>query len=261
MLAALLLGALQGVVEWLPVSSEGVVAAVYSFAFDSPVDEAIAYALWLHLGTAFSVLVVFRSTVVDILKDLLRQPSRPSPLLRYLLVSVVVSAVVGAPLLLALDEVAARFGALAMVVVGLFMLVTGALQLRRGPGGSRTRDEASVTDAVLAGVAQGLAVLPGLSRSGLTVAVLLARQVDRREALVLSFLMSVPASLGAAVYGGLDAGPLQTGSAAVAAAVACLLGLVAIRGLLAIAERTNLGAFVIIVGVAIVAGAVWQAFN
>ena len=64
-----------------------------------------------------------------------------------------------------------------------------------------------MNDALVAGVAQGFAVLPGLSRSGLTVAALLSRRIERKEALVLSFLMSVPVSLGAALYASLDTGP------------------------------------------------------
>ena len=261
MVTDLLLGSLQGFTEWLPVSSEGVVTAVYSLFFHRSLSESIAYALWLHLGTVFSALIVFRREVYGIIQDVVNRPRSPSPLVSYLFISTAVSALVGFPLLLSIEEVSTRLGAIAMGLVGLLMFITGGLQLRRNVSGERVREEISHVDAVMTGVAQGFAVLPGLSRSGLTVSVLLARHVERREALVLSFLMSIPASLGAALYSGIDNGLLTSGGAIVAAAVACVVGLVTIRALLAVAERVNFGAFVIIVGTALVAGAIWQGFS
>ena len=109
------------------------------------------------------------------------------------------------------------------------------------------------------GVAQGLAALPGLSRSGLTIAALLGRRIERGEALVLSYLMSIPASLGAGVFALVDGGVASTWPALAAAVVAFGVGLVTIRALLAFAQRVNLGGFVAATGAVMVAGAVWQA--
>ena len=256
-----LLGSLQGLAEWLPVSSEGVVSALYSRLFDEPLSDSVAYALWLHLGTGVSAVIAFRHDVYRIVRDGLNRPLSPSPLLAYLVVSTLVSGLVGLPLLLFLDEVSDRMGGLAMAVVGLLMLVTGGLQLRRTETGERGRDQASGVDAVMAGLAQGFAALPGLSRSGLTVAVLLARRIQRRDALVLSFLMSIPASFGAAVYAVLDKGLSSSGGAVLAAAIACAVGIVTIKALLRIAERINFAVLVIAVGVFIILGAAWQALT
>ena len=148
-----------------------------------------------------------------------------------------------------------------MAIVGALMLVTGGLQLRRRQEGTRGRDDVSTIDAALAGVAQGFAVLPGLSRSGLTVAALVGRKVDRREALVLSFLMSAPASLAASLYVGFDSDFVISTEVVVAAVVAFVAGLVAIRALVTVARRVNFGAFVLILGVAILGGALWEAFQ
>ena len=131
-----------------------------------------------------------------IISDVVSNPLQPSPLIVYLVIATAISALVGFPLLLAVEELSGRVGAASMGLVGLLMFITGGLQLRKRQSGTRSREDISPIDAVLAGLAQGFAVLPGLSRSGLTVAALLARQVDRREALVLSFLMSIRASLG-----------------------------------------------------------------
>jgi undecaprenyl-diphosphatase len=258
MFEAALLGFIQGVIEWLPVSSEGVVTAVHTLAFDSSVSEAVAFSLWLHLGTVLSVLAALRGEIVQATKDAVASPLKPTRFVAFLAVGTLVSGAVGFPLLLGLDELSDRIGAVAMGIVGVLMLVTGGIQLRRSDSGVRTRDDAGVTDAALTGIAQGFAALPGLSRSGLTVAVLLARNVDRREALVLSFLLSVPASLGAGLYAALSDDVVMSSSAVVAVVVAAVVGFVTIRALMSVAERVNFAYFVIAVGVSIVAGAVWQ---
>jgi undecaprenyl-diphosphatase len=257
--AALLLGALQGVFEWLPVSSEGVVSASYSFFFDKSFDEAVQFALWLHIGTVPSVLVVFRRDCVGILKEVKNLRGCPSPFLTFLIVATIVSAPIGLGLLIGLEELSQRAGASAMAVVGVLMLVTGYTQLRSKDSGERGRADLSIPDAVIAGVGQGLAVLPGLSRSGTTIAALLARRIDRREALALSFLMSIPASLGAALWAGLRESFAWSGEALVSAAIAFVVGLVVIRLFMEVADRVNLGAFVIFVGLIILAGGIWQA--
>ncbi len=259
MTAALLLGALQGVFEWLPVSSEGVVSASYSFFFDKSFEEAVQFALWLHIGTVPSVLIVLRRDCIGIVKEVTSLRGRPSPFLTFLIVATLVSAPIGLGLLIGLEELSARVGASVMAVVGVLMLVTGYMQLRSKVAGERGRADLTLRDAVIAGIGQGLAVLPGLSRSGTTVAVLLARRIDRREALALSFLMSVPASLGAALWAGLSESFTWSGEALVSAAIAFVVGLVVIRLFMGVAERVNLGSFVIFFGLIVLAGGIWQA--
>ena len=259
MATAILLGVIQGVFEWLPVSSEGLVAAAYSALEARPLDEAVNYALWLHLGTVPSVVVVFWKDLVRAVREFLARPTRPSSFPSFLIVAVAVSAVIGFPILLALQELSDALGAAAMGVVGALLLVTGFVQLRRNESGTRDRTKLTTTDGLLAGVAQGVAVLPGLSRSGMTIAVLLGRRIDRREALVLSFLMSIPAGLGAGIYAAFDSEFTLSTEAFVATSVAFVVGLVTIKGLLAIAQRINFGLFVVLVGVTVLAGAAWQA--
>ena len=263
MTAALVLGVLQGVFEWLPVSSEGVVSASYSFFFDKSFDEAVQFALWLHIGTVPSVLVVFRRDCVGIVKEVaglrVGPGGGPSPFLTFLIVATLVSAPIGLGLLIGLEELSTRVGASAMAVVGALMLVTGYTQLRSNGNGERGRGDLSVLDGVFAGIGQGLAVLPGLSRSGTTVAVLLARRIDRREALGLSFLMSVPASLGASLWAGLSDGFAWSAEALISAAIAFVVGLVAIRAFMVVADRVNLGGFIIFFGLVVFVGGLWQA--
>ncbi len=258
MLAVIILGALQGTTEWLPVSSEGIVAAAYSFSSDRPLSEAVTYALWLHLGTALSAIIAFRRDIKPLIVELASIPRHPSPMLLFLITSTGVSGVLGFPLLIFLDNVSSRFGAMVMVLLGGLMLVTGCIQLVRRAGGQRGRDDVTAVDGVITGITQGFAVLPGLSRSGLTVATLLARGMNRRTALALSFLMSIPVSLGAGLYASVSGDFATSANGVLAAMVAFLLGLVTIRGLMAVAERLNFGVFVLSVGVLVIAGALWQ---
>ena len=255
---AALLGLLQGVLEWLPISSEGVLTVVYSQTNDASLIESVQYALWLHVGTMASATVAFRKDVVGLIKELTTRIRRPTPLLSYLILTTALSAVVGVPLLIALEEVSVRLGGVTMGLVGSMMIVTGALQFFRGKTNMRGRDDLTKIDGVLAGLAQGIAVIPGLSRSGLTVAALLLRGLDRREALFLSFLMSIPASLGVSFLTGLDSDFYITKEMLIGASLAFITGLASIRVLMAIAVKINFSVFMIVVGIAIISGAFWD---
>ncbi len=278
MTTAVLLGLLQGVSEWLPVSSEGVVAVAYSLMEDKPLNEAVGFALWLHAGTMPAALIVLRREVAALVREaaaLLAQRARPgasslpstrqprpnilnspSPLPLFLAVATALGMVIGLPLVLTLGELSGLVGASAMGTVGVLMLVTGALQLRRREAGDRDRTRLNIFDALLAGVAQGLSVLPGFSRSGLTVAALLGRGVEKREALALSFLMSIPVSAGGAVFAALGSGVTLSPETLAAAAAAFVAGMATIRAMLAFVQRVNMGVFVMLVGAAIAASAI-----
>ncbi|MCE2469007.1 MAG: UDP-diphosphatase [Dehalococcoidia bacterium] len=260
MLTAALLGLLQGVFEWLPVSSQGAVTLAGAYLLGREPDEALALALWLHLGTGLAAAVAFRADVAQLAAEALPGGPPRSQRLRFLVVATLVSAAVALPLLLALGDALpnAGGGAVVSLAIGALMMASGALQLRRPAGGIRMEGEAGLADAVLVGLAQGAAALPGLSRSGLTLAALLTRRMERQAALRLSFLMSIPASVGAALFAGLDSGLLMSGEGAVGAVVAAIVGFASIRALLALAGRVNFGWFVVLVGAGLAAGGAWQ---
>ena len=260
MLEALALGVLQGVTEWLPVSSEGVVAVVDSFAFDRPLADALAFALWLHLGTAVSAAAVFRREFIAVIRGI-RVSEPETPTARFLVVATLVSGLVGLPLLIGATELSVSLGNGAMALVGIAMLTTAVIQSRRPRPGMRTRETLTIRDAVIIGIVQGTAVLPGISRSGITVVALLIRGVERREALVMSFVLSVPVSLGAAAYVGLTSAVTITSEALLSAFVAGAIGVATIRGFLTVASRVNFAAFVGLMGLAIIAGVVAQAIK
>lgn len=257
MLTGIILGLLQGTLEWMPVSSQGVVALSYSLLMDQPISDAVGYALWLHGGTALSAAVAFRRDIAAISQDIISLPGRPSSLLIYLVVTTVLSALVALPVLVIFEDLSSSSGYIAMGIIGGLMVITGLIQLRRPISGNRGILDTSVTDAILTGVAQGLAVLPGLSRSGLTVVVLLVRRMDAQSAVKLSFLMSIPASVGASVYGFFNVETVYTRDGLLAGMVAFAVGLLTIRALIAIVGRVNIGVFVFGVGLLIVVGCCW----
>lgn len=255
---AALLGLVQGVAEWLPVSSEGVVAAIQTLALGADAADAVAFSLWLHLGTALAALAALRKDAAALARSVLRNPTRPTPAALFLALATAVSAPLGLALLMGMDGFSERLGGLAMALVGALMTVTGVVLLRgRRRGGARTREDVGAPDAILVGAAQGLAALPGLSRSGLTVSALLWRGVDRRESLALSFLLSVPASAGAGLYAALDSGFHASPEALLALAVSAATGFIAVRALMGLARRINFGWFAAAAGAGIAAGGAW----
>ena len=254
--SAFLLGIIQGITEWIPVSSQGIVALVSTWINDAGPSDAIAIALWLHAGTALSAAVAMRGEIVSISRESMAAPRRLSSPVRFLGLSTFVTAIIGVPLFFVLGEVADLLGSAAMLLIGLAMLAT-AFSIRCGLWeGERGRDDVGPADAVLVGAAQGLAVIPGLSRTGLTLATLLGRGYSQREAVVLSVLMGIPASVGAGVLA-LVASDMEFGLPAVIGLVtAAAVGAVTIRAVLAWASRVKLAPFVAVTGGVVAVGAV-----
>ena len=253
MLESILLGLIQGITEWLPVSSEGLVTASATFLLDKSLEDAIGISLWLHLGTALAALFSFKVEILNLTKGFMGNPSCFKGEIGFLFLGTAVSALIGLPLLLFAGEIfqsdptkngIQTFTAL----IGIFMIVTGVILLRSKRSGKRKRNDSGTIDAMLTGTAQGFSVLPGLSRSGLTVSVLLARGMDRRDALTLSFLLSIPAGIGAGLYTVFSTGIILSPEHLVAVGMSFITGLVTIRILLKLADRINFGIFVISVG-------------
>jgi len=255
---AILLGALQGIAEWLPVSSEGLVTVAYSAMTDGNLLDAVHFALWLHLGTAFSALVAFKRDLQELFMEFWAEPTNPPRMIVVLTAITIVSAVIGFPLLLLLDFATSGLGVTVMVLIGVAMFITGLSQWKRRVMGDRVISTFTWKDILLVGIVQGVSVLPGFSRSGLTVAVLLARRTNQRLALQISFLLSIPASLGAAFYVGIKGGFFGSLDGFIAGGVAFFVGLVVVKVLLKVVERVNFGILMMMIGVLIFAGSFWQ---
>jgi undecaprenyl-diphosphatase len=203
-LQATLLGALQGVTEFLPISSSGhLVLLQHLFGLHEP---AFIFDLFLHIATLVAVLAMYRQDVYALFaawwgprhgmpgNALERASARRLGLL--LVLANVPTAVIG---LLFESTFEQLFSA--PWIVGLALLVTGTLLwlLRPSSGRQRGTSEVGMAHAILLGCIQGLAITPGISRSGSTIAIALLCGVSRESAARFSFLMAIPAILGAAL--------------------------------------------------------------
>ena len=199
-LTAAALGALQGLTEFLPVSSSGHVAIGAQF-FDIR-ENSLALVILLHLGTLLATVILFRRDIAALAIEgiaALRDPSRfrSTPEGRTLIGIVLVTGITGVIGFL-LRNVAQAF-AEDLRLVGFGFLVSAAFLIASGVARG-TDGEVSWWQAAGIGVAQGVAVLPGISRSGVTIAVAMILGVQGSPAFRFSFLVSLPAIIGAALY-------------------------------------------------------------
>jgi undecaprenyl-diphosphatase len=209
LLPLLVLALLQGVLEFLPVSSEGqlLLVAVNLYGIDSA--TALSITFWLHIGTAIAVVLFYRKAIFVPLYHKIHstkmedeqndeEPRLFGPLFRFVLIGTIGTVLVALPLYFLLQEfVSQMMGEMVSALVGVLLLVTGiVLYFQRKVQGSRELGSISQREAFLLGLIQGFAVLPGISRSGMTLTYLLLRGVEREEALRLSFLLGVPAVAG-----------------------------------------------------------------
>ena len=256
---ALVLGIAQGITEWIPISSEGVLVLLMTnlFGHGGALYELVQQAVFLHLGTVCAAIVYYRHTLVDMITTLKGGGDvHTRSQVRFLVIATIMTGVVGMGLLLGLGSFIDSFsGGFLMVLIGVLLLITGGIQFLAKKGGEGSvRDEVTTIDALVAGAAQGFAILPGLSRSGLTVSALLLRRVQDDYALSLSFLMSIPAVIGANIILGSSALVLSWASV-VAFLSAFVMGFSTIHLLLRVARRVSFGWFVVGFGIlSIIAG-------
>lgn len=216
---ALVLGIIQGLTEFLPVSSSGhLVLFQHLFGLEEP---ELLFDICLHVGTLSAVIVVFYRDILEILAAMLQIPSRmrssggfmtllkADAAMRMALL-IVVGSIPTAVIGLLFKAIADRlFGSL--FIVGGMLWITGALLwlTRNIRSQGRPVTQTTLKDALIIGIVQGLAILPGISRSGSTIATALFLGVDRKVAGRFSFLLSIPAIVGALVLG-LDTPELHT---------------------------------------------------
>ncbi len=195
-LEAILLGILQGLTEFLPVSSSGHLAlAEHFFGITSP---GVTFEVFVHFGTALAVLWFFRARVTSMLRAVLRWAARrefdhgEARLALYIIIGTIPAAAVG----LAFDELVGEIFD-RPILVSSMLLVTGVILwlTRRIPAGMRRHETAR--DAALIGLAQAAAIMPGISRSGSTISAGLGLGLDRTRAAEFAFLLSIPIILGA----------------------------------------------------------------
>jgi undecaprenyl-diphosphatase len=216
----MVLGVLQGLTEFLPVSSSGHLAlAEYFFGIETP---GVTFEVLVHFGTALAVIWFFRRRVASILIAILgflvrREYDAPEARLAFhLVVATIPAAIIG----FLLEDVVGRFFG-SPIVVSFLLLLTGCVLWLTKLFEEGVRVEERTKDAILIGIAQAAAILPGISRSGATISAGLALGMDRTKAAEFAFLLSIPVILGATVMSIGDAIAMR-GELGVAAAAGTL---------------------------------------
>ncbi len=209
-LQAIIMGIVQGLSEFLPISSSAhlvITSNLYKVLKNIPIHEEstqeIFLDIMLHLGTLIAVLIFFRKDIMEIIKAFVNSiktkdfSDKNAKLALYILLGTVITVVIAFPL----NEVA---GALVFSpkIVGLLLILTGILLFSSEAYSKKLEEKSDNIDfktSVIMAIAQGLAALPGFSRSGLTISAGLLSKKDRVTAAKYSFLLSIPIILGASM--------------------------------------------------------------
>ena len=256
----LLIGFAQGMLEWLPVSSEGQIVLISIWQGIDP-SVAISLAFWLHLGTLGSVLLIFRKEwkrIIDLRKE------DKEKLRNLIIFSTIGTAIVGIPVRIFLLDIVdtESFAKVAMIIIAVSLIITGLLiQFSRKTHATNKKSLAdlSVKEQLILGLAQGFTIIPGISRSGTTVSALLFMGTDTESSFRGSFIISVPAVLGSVVldivFSIIDNEPLLEGldplGIILSIIMAFVLGVITIKILLNVARNYNFALLVIILGMLI----------
>jgi undecaprenyl-diphosphatase len=189
LLEVFILAIVQGLTEWLPISSSGHLVITQKLL---GLNLPLIYSVILHFGTLIVVLTVFRKDIADIIKAMAKHDfqTQQGKLALFIVVGSIPTAIVGFVLH---DFFESLFSNLP--VVGAALVITGAMlfisEKRTG------NKKMNTTDSMLIGLAQAIAIIPGISRSGATISTALLRKIDKTTAFKYSFLLSAPAIAGA----------------------------------------------------------------
>ena len=259
-LSSVLMGVLQGIAEFLPISSSGHLALFqHFFGMEDFESTQLFFTVMLHFGTLVSVFIYYWHDIVDMIREFFlaigdlfsrrgtRQRAQTPPARRMVLLIIVATL----PLFVVLPVKGLIEAATGNVVfVSLALIATGFLLFfsDRFARGRKTARTATLADAVLVGCAQAVGTLPGISRSGMTISAGMLRGYDRTFAVRFSFLMSLPAVFGATLLELKDAlevglNPAILPYCIVGMVVAGVVGYFAIRLVNLLADKGKFGAF------------------
>lgn len=260
-LLGIVLGIVQGVSEWLPISSKTQVIIASTYLFGLSFSQAYAFGLFLEAGTFIAATYYFRRKVWGVLRALVGKGEEEGRLLlKFLVVVTAFTAIVGVVIYKAVSEtVSGPVLGLPMIALGsiligdgiLISLAKGRFVPRKGLKDLRTRE------LVLLGIVQGIAALPGVSRSGATVSAMLLLGIKPEDSFKLSFLALIPASVGAAgvtvLFSNLQLGAVVSIVGVpvilIAILVSAVIGVVFIRLLLRFAGSRRIALLTISLGI------------
>lgn len=245
LIQALILGIVQGLTEFLPVSSDGHLVLV-PFIVGWP-EPSLAFIVSTHIGTLLALVFVFRDRIVELIRAVFGGPGRERD--RHLAALIAVATIPGAlfgALLTSVVEDSVERPVLAAVLLGVtgWALLSSESYFEQRKEKPRQEGSLNMLDATLIGVAQATAVFPGISRSGATIAAGLWRGVERETAARFSFLLAIPITIGAIIVKMPDMIKEGTsgngGAMALGVMASAVTGVLAIRAMLALVKRHGL---------------------
>jgi undecaprenyl-diphosphatase len=240
LLKALILGIVQGLTEFLPVSSSGhLELAKWIMQDDSLAAESMLMTVTLHAATALATLVVFRKDVLEIITDLFKfKWNDGTKFAALIIVSMVPAAIVG----VLFDDLLEQLFDKQIVLVACMLILTGLL-LFLADRAKNTNKNVSFKDSAIIGLAQAVAILPGISRSGATISTSVLLGIDREKSAKFSFLMVVPLILGKMAKDLLDgdfSGTVSLPELSIGFVAAFLTGIVACVWMIKLVKRAEL---------------------
>lgn len=245
-LASILLGIVQGLTEFLPVSSSGHLELMKAIQGQNlSGEESLLMTVVLHFATALSTIVVFRKDIWEIILGLFQfKWNKEFQYALMIIISMVPAAIVG----LKYDELLEELFSGRILLVGFMLILTGMLLFLADRAKNTNRD-VSFTKALIIGVAQAIAILPGISRSGATIGTSVLLGVDKEKAARFSFLMVVPLILGKMAKDALDymdqpaVMKIETASLVAGFLAAFVTGVVACTWMIKLVKRSQLKYF------------------
>jgi len=241
-LTAIIAGLMQGIFEWLPISSQGNILGIFTF-FGSNPAAALQLAVMLHIGTLAAAIVYFRKEIKQMIctkgqNEIEKKENKK--LLFFLTIATLATIITAVPSYFVLEEMLGTNVAFVLLLLAILLLITGLIQFMK----KKVSDGALTTkNAIFTGLGQGFSVLPGVSRSGTTTSVLLFRGFKPEEAFRISFLMSIPAVFLADVAYGIFKGFIFDEFALLALLIAFVIGLLSMDILIKLAKKINFAYF------------------
>ena len=197
-----IIGIVQGVSEWLPISSKTQVLVASNYLLGLSFQQAYTFGLFMEIGTVIAAVIYFRRDLALVVRALFgSKDTAGRQLLVFLVVSIIMTGIIGTPLYLIADSITGFSIGIPMLVIGA-VLIGDALLIRysRKQADKVNKKQLSnlrLRDYALIGITQGIAALPGVSRSGITTSTLLLMNVEADQAFRLSFLTGIFASIAA----------------------------------------------------------------
>jgi len=254
-LKAIILGILQGILEWLPISSQGNLVLIMMYFFKLEAEQALNYSISVHIGTLFAATIYFRKEILALFKALpsyrFNYSTKENRLISFLFLTTIITGALGYLLFKIAQKMAIALGEIFIATIGVSLITTGLVQKLSQTQGKRESTNLNLKDTLILGFAQAFSAIPGMSRSGITTSSLIFRKFNGEEALKLSFLMSIPAVLAAEIGLGLVEGlpPVGLEEILVSILFSFAFGLLSIHALMKAARKIRFWAFCILIGI------------